>query len=264
MSKTLGLALGSGGARGVAHAGFLLALEEAGIVPDYISGCSMGSVIGGCYANGMTATQIKDAILGIKARDIVDLSVSVISKMSILRSKKMRDLLVEYLGDTNLEDMKIPFRCVATDLMSGKLHVFKKGSAVKAVQASSTMPKIFRPVKSGSALYIDGGCLCRVPVKVVKDMGADVVVAIDVLKNAAEPIDKVHNILTMALRVYDIMDTNQTNLRREIEKDLCDLWLEPEIKGMSQYVIKDLDRAFDEGYKLGKENTEKIKNLLES
>ena len=264
MSKTLGLALGSGGARGVAHAGFLLALEEAGIVPDYIAGCSMGSVVGGCYAKGMSAAEIKEAILGIKIRDIVDISVAVISKMSILRSKKMRDLLVEYLGETNLEDMKIPFRCVATDLMSGKLHVFKRGSAVKAVQASSTMPTVFRPVKSGSALYIDGGCLCRVPVKVVKDMGADVVVAVDVLKNAAEPIDKVHNILTMALRVFDIMDTNQTNLRREIEEDLCDLWLEPEIEGMSQYVIKDLDKAFDAGYKLGNENIEKIKNLLES
>lgn len=263
MSKTLGLALGSGGARGVAHAGFLSALEEAGIIPDYIAGCSMGSVIGACYAKGMKAAEIKDAILGIKLHDIIDLSVAVISKMSILRSKKMRELLVEYLGNTNLEDMKIPFRCVATDLMSGKLHIFKKGSAVKAVQASSTMPTIFRPVKSGSGLYIDGGCLCRVPVKVVKDMGADVVVAVDVLKNAAEPIDKVHNIVTMALRVFDIMDTNQTNQRRELEKDLCDLWLEPEMKGMSQYVIKDLDKAFDAGYGLGKENIGNIKNLIE-
>lgn len=264
MSKTLGLALGSGGSRGVAHAGFLLALEEAEITPDYIAGCSMGAVIGACYAKGMTATQIKDAILDIKMRDIVDVSVAAISKMSILRSKKMRDLLVEYLGDTNLEDMEIPFRCVATDLMSGKLHTFKKGSAVKAVQASSTIPTIFRPVKSGSALYIDGGCLCRVPVKTVKDMGADVVVAVDALKNAAEPIDKVHNIVSMALRVFDIMDTHQTNQRRELEKDLCDLWLEPEMKGMSQYVIKHLDKAFDAGYELGKDNVRIIKNLLES
>ena len=264
MSKTLGLALGSGGSRGVAHAGFLLALEEAEIVPDYIAGCSMGAVIGACFAKGMTATEIKEVILDIKMRDIVDVSVAAISKMSILRSKKMRDLLVEYLGDTNLENMKIPFRCVATDLMSGKLHIFKKGSAVKAVQASSTIPTIFRPVKSGSGLYVDGGCLCRVPVKVVKDMGADVVVAIDALKNAAEPIDNVHNIVSMVLRVFDIMDTHQTNQRRELENGLCDLWLEPEMKGMSQYVIKHLDRAFKAGYKLGKENTQKIKNLLES
>ena len=264
MSKTLGLALGSGGARGVAHAGFLFALEEAGIVPDYIAGCSMGSVVGGCYANGMTAAEIKEAILGLKLNDILDVSVAVISKMSILRSKKMRDLLAEYLGDTKIEDMKIPFRCVATDLISGKLHVFKEGSAVKAVQASSTIPTVFRPVEMDSGLYVDGGCLCRVPVKVVKEMGADVVVAVDVLQNAAEPIDEVHNILSMALRIFDIMDTNQTNMRRELEEGMCDLWLEPEMKGMSQYVIKDLDKAFDEGYELGKANIDKIKSLIES
>ena len=264
MSKTLGLALGSGGSRGVAHAGFLLALEEDNIVPDYIAGCSMGAVIGACYANGMKATEIKEAILGIKMRDIVDVSVAAISKMSILRSKKMRDLLVEYLGNTKLEAMKIPFRCVATDLMSGKLHTFKKGNAVKAVQASSTIPTVFRPVKYGSGLYVDGGCLCRVPVKAVKDMGADVVVAVDVLKNAAEPVNEVHNIVSMALRVFDIMDTHQTNLRRELESGLCDLWLEPEMGDMSQYVIKHLDRAFDAGYTLGKANIRNIKELLES
>ena len=237
MSKTLGLALGSGGARGVAHAGFLLALEEAGIVPDYIAGCSMGSVVGGCFASGMKASEIKEAILDIKMSDIIDLSVSALTQMALLRSNKMRDLLIEYLGDINIEDMKIPFRCVATDLKSGKLHTFKEGSAVKAVQASSTIPTIFRPVAYNSGLYVDGGCLCRVPVKIVKDMGADVVVAMDALKNASEPIDEVRNIFSMTLRVFDIMDTNQTNMRRELEKGLCDLWLEPEMKGLSQYVV---------------------------
>lgn len=262
MRKTLGLALGSGGSRGVAHAGFLLALEEEGIKPDYIAGCSMGSVIGGCYASGMTAAEMKDVILNIKARDIVDVSAAVISKMSILRSKKMRDLLVEHVGKVNLEDMPIAFRCVATDLLSGKLHVFHKGSAVAAIQASSTLPTVFRPVKIGDKLFVDGGCLCRVPVKVVKEMGADVVVAVDVLKNAAEPVDKVHNIITMVLRIFDIMDTNQTEQARALEKGMCDLLLEPEMKGMSQYVIKDLDKAYAEGYETGKANIGRIKKLL--
>ena len=262
MSKTLGLALGSGGSRGVCHAGFLLALEEAGIKPDYISGCSMGAVIGGCYASGMTAAEIKSEILDIRMRDILDVSPAIITKMSLLRSKKIRDLLVEYLRVKNLEDMQIPFRCVATELYSGKLHVFKKGDAAKAIQASSTIPTVFRPVKIKDMMFVDGGCLCRVPVKVVKDMGADVVVAVDALKNAAQPVDKVHNIVTMVLRVFDIMDAHQTEQAREIEKGLCDLLIEPEMEGMSQYVIKDLDRAFDEGYEAGKANVEKIKELL--
>lgn len=262
MSKTLGLALGSGGARGVAHVGFLLALEEAGIKPDYISGCSMGAVVGGCYASGMSAAEIKKVVLKLRKRDIIDLSPAPLSKMSLLRSKKVRDLLVRHIKVKNVEDFPIPFRCVATDLLSGRLHVFEKGEAALAIQASSTIPAVFRPVKLRDMLLVDGGCLCRVPVTAVKEMGADVVVAVDVLKNAAEPVDEVHNILTMILRVFDVMDAHNTAMIREKEGDMCDLLLEPEMKGMSQYLIKDLDRAYDEGYALGKESVGKIKQLI--
>lgn len=262
MSKKLGFALGSGGARGVAHVGFLQAMDEAGIKPDYISGCSMGAVVGGCYASGLSADEIRQVVLNLKARDILDISPALVTKMSILRSKKMRDLLVNYIGDKQLEDFEIPFRCVATELYSGKLYTFKKGSATDAIQASSTMPAVFRPVKIGNKMFVDGGCLCRVPIKAVKDMGADVVVAVDVLKNAAEPIDKVHNILSMVLRIFDIMDTNQTKQMMEIHGNLCDLYLEPEMKGMSQYVIKDLDKAYEEGYQIGRANVDKIKELI--
>lgn len=262
MSKKLGFALGSGGARGVAHVGFLQAMDEAGIKPDYISGCSMGSVVGGCYASGLSAAEIKEVVLNLKARDILDISPALVTKMSILRSKKMRDLLVSYLGNKKLEELEIPFRCVATELYSGKLHTFKKGNAADAIQASSTMPAVFRPVKIGNKMFVDGGCLCRVPIKAVKDMGADVVVAVDVLKNAAEPIDKVHNILSMVLRIFDIMDTNQTKQMMAIDGKLCDLYLEPEMKGMSQYLIKDLDKAYEDGYEIGKQNADKIKELI--
>lgn len=262
MSKTLGLALGSGGARGVAHAGFLLALEEEGIKPDYIAGCSMGAVVGGCYASGMPATEMKEALLQIKKRDIIDISPIPITRMGLLRSKKIRDLLLEHIKVKNIEDFPIPFRCVATDLLSGKLRVFKEGEAAIAVQASSSVPSVFRPVELDGELLVDGGCLMRVPVSIVKEMGADVVVAVDVLKNCAEPIDGVHNIVTMMLRVFDVMDAHTTALLREREQGMCDLLLEPEMTGMSQYVIKDLDKAFNEGYEMGKSNAGKIKELI--
>lgn len=262
MSKTLGLALGSGGARGVAHVGFLKALEEADIRPDFISGCSMGAVVGGCYASGMRAQELKDIVLQLKPRHIIDINPVPISRMSILRSKKMSDLLAEHLGDLDIKDLKIPFRCVATDLLSGGLHVFKSGRAALAVQASSTIPGVFRPVEIEGKLLVDGGCLCRVPVRQVKELGADVVVAVDVLKNCSETVDKPTNILNMMLRVYDVMDAHNTAIMRECEKDIIDLWLAPEMKGMSQYVIKDLERAYNEGYETGKANTDRIKELL--
>ena len=261
MSKKLGLALGSGGARGVAHAGFLKALDEGGIKIDYISGCSMGAVVGGCFASGMSVNEIHQRILNLKKRDVIDVSFSI-SQMSLLRGKKMRDLLLSHLKKSNIEDFPIPFRCVATDLLSGTLHVFERGEAALAIQASSSIPAVFRPVKYEDKLFVDGGCLCRVPVRVVKEMGAEVVVAVDVLKNCAEPIKKLDNILDMVLRVFDVMDNNNTNNLKEREGHLCNLWLEPEMKGISQYVIKDLDRAFEEGYVLGKQNLNKIKELI--
>lgn len=261
MSKTLGLALGSGGARGVAHAGFLKALDEVGIKPDYIAGCSMGAVVGGCFASGMSVSEIHHRILNIKKRDLIDVSFSI-SEMSLLRGKKVRDLLLSHLKEKNIEDFPIPFRCVATEIYSGKLHVFERGEAALAIQASSSIPALFRPVKYEDKLFVDGGCLCRVPVRAVKEMGADVVVAVDVLKNCAEPINKLSNILEMVLRVFDVMDNNNTENLKEREKDLYNLWLEPEMKGMSQYVIKDLERAFEEGYVLGKQNVQKIKALI--
>lgn len=161
MSKTLGLALGAGGARGVAHAGFLQALEEEGIRPDYITGCSMGSVVGGCYASGMPVNEMKEALLSLKIRDIFDLSPLVIFQMSLLGSRKMRELLEANLRKKNIEDFPVPFKCVATDLISGKLHVFDKGSAALAIQASSTIPSVFRPVPFEDKLFVDGSCLCR-------------------------------------------------------------------------------------------------------
>ncbi len=262
MGKTLGLALGSGGSRGVAHVGFLEALEEEGLKPDYIAGCSMGAVVGGCYASGMPVAEMKETVLALKMRDILDVSPAVISKMSLLRGRKVLNLLIKHLRVQYLEDMPLPFRCVATELYSGELHVFSKGNAAKAIQASSCIPTVFRPVQIGGKMFVDGGCICRLPVKTVKDMGADVVVAVDVLKNTTEAVDDVNNILGMVLRVFDIMDANQTKLRLENEKGLCDLLIEPEIRGMSQYVIKDLNFAYEEGYKAGKANAEKIKELL--
>ena len=262
MSKTLGLALGSGGSRGVAHVGFLEALEEEGIKPDYISGCSMGAVVGGCYASGLSVAEMKETVLALRMRDILDVTPAVITKMSILRGRKVLDLLIKHLRVENIEDMQIPFKCVATELHSGELHVFSSGNAAKAIQASSCIPTVFRPVQIDGKMFVDGGCLCRLPIKTVKEMGADVVVAVDVLKNTEETVDDVNNILSMVLRVFDIMDANQTKLRRETETGLCDLLIEPEIKGMSQYVIKDLNFAYEEGYKAGKANAEKIKELL--
>ena len=263
MSKKLGLALGAGGARGVAHVGLLKALEEEGIKPDFIAGCSMGAVAGGVYASGVTAEKMYEIVKTIKKRDIIGINPAVISQMAILRSSKVNSLLSEHLATKNIEDFPVKFKCVATDVLSGKEYIFDRGDAALAIQASSTIPAVFSPVKTEGKVLVDGGCTCRVPIKIVKDMGADVVIAMDVLTNTSEPLDEVHGILNVILRVFDIMDAQNTAHRYEREGELCDLILKPEMKGMSQYAVKDLDKAFEEGYLLTKNNIDKIKSLLE-
>ncbi len=263
MSKSLGLALGCGGSRGMAHVGILVALEEEGIKPDYITGCSIGAVVGGCYAAGISAHEIRDITLNIKSRDIVDFGPAFLSRLALLRSKKVEELFSRYLGDVKIEDMKIPFKCVATDLLSGKLHVFGSGPAALAVQASCAIPGVFKPVEYKNKLLVDGGCLCRVPTKLVKDMGAEVIVAVDILANINSPVSEIGSLITLMLRVYDLMDSQQTAMRRRLEGDIADILLEPDIKDLSQYSIKDLEKTYDIGYKLGKEYAPKIAALID-
>ncbi len=262
MSKTLGLALGAGGSRGVAHIGLLKALEEEGIRPDYICGCSMGSVVGACYAKGLSVKEMRDICFELKPLDIIDLNVNGLSQLGLLRSKKVQNLFLEYIGDITFDRLRIPFSCVVTDVLTGNLFWFKEGSVAIAVQASSAIPALFRPVEYKDMLLVDGCVKCRVPIRQVKEMGADVVIAHDVLYNTSQPVEKPKNMLTLLTRVFDIMDNNLTQRNYGDCEGLYDLLLEPEIEGMSQYVVKDLDFAYEEGYKNAKKNMDKIKRLL--
>lgn len=263
MSKKLGLALGSGGARGVAHIGMLCALEEEGIKPDFIAGSSMGAVVGGLYASGIPANQIRDKMLKIKKFDVIGVNPAALTHKAILRISKIEKLLQENIAVKNIEDFAIKYSCVATDVLTGSRHVFESGDAVFAMIASSTIPAVFKPVEYNNKLLVDGGCVCRVPIDVVKSMGADAVIAMDVLKNCSEPIDDVHNVLNLILRVFDIMDAQNSKLRYERDKGMCDIFLQPEMKGLSQYSVKNLDKAFEEGYNITKNNMQKIKRLLD-
>jgi NTE family protein len=262
MSKTLGLALGGGGARGVAHIGFLQALEEEGIRPDYIAGTSMGSVVGACYAKGMDAQTMKRLVFELGIFDLLDVGASPIAKLGILGSKKLKKKLEETLGDITFDDLNIPFQCTSSDIVSGKLVLFQSGKVATAVQASSSIPGLFRPVKFEDKLLVDGGVLCRVPVKQVKEMGADVVIGVDVLYNTSQPIERPNNLISMLLRVFDMMDNTASQFARESYKEMCDLYLEPPIQGYSQYNMKDFDVPFNEGYQMGKDNLSKIQQLL--
>ena len=258
--KKLGLALGAGGSRGVAHIGFLKALEEEGIKPDYICGCSMGSVVGAAYASGMSPQDMWLAVTKLRILDLISPSKQ---RGGLFGTKKMRQQLLKNIGDITFEELNIPFHCVAVDMCTQTLVEFSEGSVLDAVVASSSIPAIFHPLDKDGMRLIDGGVLERVPVKQVKDMGADVVVAVDVLGQKDCSEDCPH-VLGIMLEVFDMMDNYRTKRRREDNKDIIDFWLEPDLGNMSQYELKQVQFAYEKGYELGLEHAPAIKKALRS
>ncbi|MCD8294149.1 MAG: patatin-like phospholipase family protein [Clostridia bacterium] len=263
MSKTLGLALGGGCANGAAHIGVLRALEEEGIRPDYISGCSIGAVIGACYAHGMTPLEIREEVLKLKTRSIADFRLGFIRRKSLFATKKVKKLLLKYIGEGNIEDFNIPFSCIATDAFNAQTVVLDHGPAVQAVLASLAVPCVFRPVGIDGKTLIDGSVMCRVPSRFAKDMGADVVVSVDVLSNLETPPEKIKNIFSMMMRSYELMDMQITRKTKELEEGVYDLFIEPDMTGLSQYTVEDLDITYDRGYEAGKAFMPQIVKLLE-
>ena len=256
--KKLGLALGCGGSRGIAHIGFLQALEEAGIKPDCISGCSMGSVVGAAYAAGLTPEEMKKAALSLRFFDLVSVTRR---PGGLLDTHSIRKLLIKYIGDITFADLKIPYSCVAVDMLTQQVIELKEGSVIDAVIASSSIPAVFKPTEKDGLRLVDGGVLERVPVRRVKDLGATKVVAVDVLGNKPTK-EKCPNAVGMLMEVIDLMDNYRTQNLKNKDKKIIDLWLEPDLGDMSQYSFKKLSFAYEQGYKMGVENIEKIKALL--
>ncbi len=257
--KKLGLALGSGGSRGVAHVGILKALDEEGLTPDYICGCSMGSVVGAAYASGMTPEAIWEVVKKLRVLDIISPSRQ---RGGLFGTKKMRALLKKHIGEIQFSDLKIPFHCIAVDMITQKLVEFKEGDLIDAVVASSSIPAVFHPLVKEDMRLVDGGVLERVPVSQVKRMGADVVVAVDVLgqRPCKEDCPRVLGVL---LEMIDLMDNYRTKRRRQENADLIDFWLEPDLDDMSQYELKQVQLAYDRGYEMGKAYAPKIRKALE-
>lgn len=256
--KKLGFALGSGGARGVAHIGFLQAMEENGIQPSYISGCSMGSVVGAAYAAGMSPEDMFKAVKELKLIDLIDITVK---PGGLLDTRKMRKVLVKFLGEITFDQLKIPFSCVAVDMITQQVIEFKEGSVVDAVIASSSIPSVFKPTEVNGMRLVDGGILERVPVRQVKDLGATKIVAVDVMGNK-QCQEKV-GIIGMLTDVIELMDNYRTRRRKEENKRIIDLWCEPELGTMSSYTFRHTTFAYHQGYECGQKHAEEIKKLLQ-
>ncbi len=177
--KKIGIALGSGGARGIAHIGVLEVFEEYGIPIDFIAGTSIGAVVGALYAAGVPLKEIKNFSLSLDKKRTMALFDPALNFSGMFSGRKIVSLLRDLgLKGLSFSDLKIPFSAVATDMYSGRKVVINKGSVVMAVRASSSIPMVFAPVIYKDYYLVDGGVVDPVPVSVVKEMGADIVVAV--------------------------------------------------------------------------------------
>ncbi len=173
----LGLALGGGAARGFAHIGVIQVLEEAGIVPDLVVGTSAGSLVAALYASGKNG-----AALGELAQTMDEAAITdwAFPGRGLIRGEALARYVREQVGGRTLEQMRLPLGIVATDLDSGAPILFARGDPGTAVRASSSVPAVFQPVKINGREYVDGGLVSPVPVRFARQMGAEVVVAVDI------------------------------------------------------------------------------------
>lgn len=184
----IGLALGSGAARGLAHIGVLKALIEEGISIDMIAGSSMGALVGACYARKGEIAELEESVLRIDWKQLLQLADPNLALMlkGFIHGQKVKELLKTIIGDIEFKDLKIPFAVVATDVNTGEEIIIKEGPVIEAVRASISIPAIFMPVKLKHRFLIDGGIVNPVPVSVVKDMGATFVIACNVIQSPAK------------------------------------------------------------------------------
>ncbi len=177
----VGVALGAGSARGLAHIGVLKVLEREGIAVDYIAGSSIGAVVGACYAcRGGRASDVEKMVREFDWRYMVRFMSLYLPKIKTPEPEGILSFLRERLKDKKIENLSIPVSIVATDLFSGARVVFRRGSMFKALSASIAIPGMFSPVYYAGRFLIDGGVVDPVPVDVVKGMGAEVVIGVDV------------------------------------------------------------------------------------
>ena len=232
--------MGGGAARGFAHIGVIAVLEEAGLRPQLVVGTSAGSLVAALYASGKTSAQLRQTALNMEEVAITDWMLPIIG-LGMFRGEALARYVNELVANRLLENMVIPLGIVATDLGSGSAVLFQKGNTGTAVRASSAVPAVFVPVKINGREYVDGGLVSPVPVRFARQMGADVVVAVDI-SNPPEA-NTADSTLQILLQTFAIMgkSINQYELAG------ADVVVRPSLVGLKSVDFTSRQRAIDAG-----------------
>ena len=220
----VGLALGGGAARGFAHIGVIQVLEESGIRPDLVVGTSAGSLVATLYASGKSGAE-----LGALAESMDESAFTdwAFPGRGLIRGEALARYVREQTGGRRIEQMHTPLGIVATDLDSGQGILFQVGDPGVAVRASSAVPAVFQPVRIGTHEYVDGGLVAPVPVRYARQMGAELVIAVDI--SAAPDGNATGDAMRMLLQTFAIMGRSINGL----ELREADVVLRPKLAGVS-------------------------------
>ena len=286
--KTIGLVLSGGGAKGFAHIGAIQLLEECGIKPDFITGTSMGSIVGALYAMGYTVDEMKQVSdttnwtlvlsntvplteVAVVEKPyygtfLVDMDVSLkgislpgglIEGQNLM--EKLSVLSRPVHGIESFLDFPIPYTCVATDIVKGIPVALNHGNITDAIRASMAIPTAFTPVEIDSNLYIDGGWTRNLPVTEAKDMGADIIIAVNVgaLLKEKDELQSMVSILDQTAWLLSAKDTEE-------QLKLCDYVITPPVSGFSTFAFDEADTIIAEGYKEAEKQRQVFEDLAKS
>lgn len=254
----IALVLGGGSAKGFAHVGVIRALEQEKIPIHMIIGTSVGSLIGGLYAANPNSFDLEWLAFKIDRGDVLDFSI-VYSKFGPVQGTKLESFIEHNVKVKKVQDTKIPFTPVATDLNSGETILLERGSLAKAIRASSSIPGIFVPVTFDNRTLVDGGVTNNVPCDIAKAKGADIVIAVNLQRDVRNQ--------AAAESLVDIIAQSISVMMRESSRGKlasADVVIEPDTRGISMFDFTQKKRLMEDGIKATREAMPKIKALISS
>jgi NTE family protein len=265
----IGLALGSGSARGLAHIGVLKVLKEAGIPINMIAGTSMGAMVGACFAKDGEISAIEELALKMHWRQLarlIDPNLNFL-KMGLVTGKKIEEQLYSLIGNIEFKDLKIPLAVVAADINTGEEVVITEGSVIEAIRASISIPGIFIPVRLRSRCLVDGGLTNPVPVDILNKMGAKLTIAVNVLTDplkrrpscaSQNSMPNIPNMLNALLQSLYIMEYEVA--KSKIVK--ADVTINPDVSKLEAFEFHKKQEAILAGYNAAVDALPKILSLL--
>jgi len=275
------LVLMGGGSRGLAHIGILNVLQKNGLTPDIIVGTSMGAVIGGLFASGISPTKLKEIANDFNLNNFIErpnlpfikkksqISIldflmlesyksRLLKKLGLNREDKMEAYLRNLIGEVCIEELPVKFACNAVDLISGREIIFENGKLYKALRATMSLPILFEPTKIDNMLLLDGGVLNNAPVGIARNLDAHKVILVDIHKDIKEvPTEEIKNTFQLLHRMVETMVAYTT----EDKINRADLVIRIDLE-MDALDYSDYLRIVETGENIGNENIDKIKKLV--